>query len=66
MDKTRDQLKTMNQQFDFSRKHKTTLKNNLIALLDQTFPKTNAFSPVLFEKMAARNGGLILSPLFST
>ncbi|HBA0438700.1 TPA: IS110 family transposase, partial [Enterococcus faecium] len=38
MDKTRDQLKTMNRQFDFYMKHKTALKNNLIALLDQTFP----------------------------
>ncbi|MEQ7305580.1 IS110 family transposase, partial [Enterococcus avium] len=35
MDKTRDQLKIMNRQFDFYMKHKTALKNNLIALLDQ-------------------------------
>lgn len=48
MDKTRDQLKTMNRQFDFYMKHKTALKNNLIALLDQTFPGVNTFftSPV--------------------
>ena len=48
MDKTRDQLKTMNRQFDFYMKHKTALKNNLIALLDQTFPGANTFftSPV--------------------
>ncbi|MGM0110186.1 IS110 family transposase [Enterococcus sp. DIV0187] len=48
MDKTRDQLKIMNRQFDFYMKHKTALKNNLISLLDQTFPGANTFftSPV--------------------
>lgn len=48
MDKLRDQLKTMNRQFDFYMKHKTALKNNLIALLDQTYPEANTFfdSPV--------------------
>ncbi|OTO77366.1 hypothetical protein A5865_001242 [Enterococcus sp. 12E11_DIV0728] len=48
MDKTRDQLKIMNRQFDFYMKHKTALKNNLISLLDQTFPEANTFftSPV--------------------
>lgn len=48
MDETRTQLKTMNRQFDFYMKHKTALKNNLIALLDMTFPGVNTFfdSPV--------------------
>lgn len=48
MDKTRDQLKIMNRQFDFYMKHKIALKNNLISLLDQTFPRANTFftSPV--------------------
>ena len=34
MDKTRNQLKTMNRQFDFYMDQKTAMKNNLIALLD--------------------------------
>lgn len=52
MDKTRDQLKTMNRQFDFYMKNKTALKNNLISLLDQTFPGVNAF----FSSPARSNG----------
>lgn len=43
MDKTRNQLKTMNRQFGFYMAHKTAMKNNLIALLDQTFPGANDF-----------------------
>lgn len=50
MDKTRDQLKTMNRQFDFYMKHKTALKNNFIALLDQTFPGANTFFTSLVRK----------------
>lgn len=48
MEKLREQLKTMNRQFDFYMKHKTALKNNLVALLDQTYPGANTFfnSPV--------------------
>ena len=48
MDETRAQLKAMNRQFDFYMKHKTAMKNNLVALLDMTFPGANAFfdSPV--------------------
>ena len=48
MDKTRSQLKIMNRQFDFYMDQKTAMKNNLIALLDQTYPGANAFfdSPV--------------------
>jgi len=48
MDELRIQLKTMNRQFEFYTTHKTALKNNLIALLDQTFPGSNDFfdSPV--------------------
>ncbi len=37
MDKTRNQLKTMNRQFGFYMAQKTAMKNNLIALLDQTY-----------------------------
>lgn len=48
MDTLRKQLKTMNTQLDFFTKQKTADKNNLIALLDQTYPGVNAFfnSPV--------------------
>ena len=48
MDETRNQLKTMNRQFSFYIDQKTAMKNNLIALLDQTFPGANGFfdSPV--------------------
>lgn len=43
VDKQRNQLKTLNRQFDFYTKNKTAIKNNLISLLDQTFPGVNAF-----------------------
>ena len=43
MDETRNQLKTMNRQFSFYTDQKTAMKNNLIALLDQTFPGINDF-----------------------
>ncbi len=43
MDKTRNQLKTMNRQFGFYMALKTAMKNNLIALLDQTYPGANDF-----------------------
>ena len=43
MDELRNQLKTMNRQFGFYMDQKTAMKNNLIALLDQTFPGANTF-----------------------
>ena len=43
MDKIRNQLKTMNRQFGFYMDQKTAMKNNLIALLDQTYPGANDF-----------------------
>ena len=43
MDELRNQLKTMNRQFGFYMDQKTAMKNNLIALLDQTFPGANSF-----------------------
>lgn len=52
MDELRTQLKTMNRQFDFYMKHKTAFKNNLIALLDQTFPGVNT----LFSSPARSDG----------
>ena len=52
MDKKREQLKLMNRQFDFYMKQKTAAKNNLIALVDQTYPGANA----LFTSPARPDG----------
>lgn len=52
MDKTRSQLKTMNRQFGFYMDQKTAMKNNLIALLDQTYPGANDF----FDSPARSDG----------
>jgi len=52
MDKTRNQLTTMNRQFGFYMDQKTAMKNNLIALLDQTFPGANNF----FDSPARSDG----------
>ena len=48
MDTIRYQLKTANRQYGLYTKNKTAFKNNLIALLDQTYPGVNALfdSPV--------------------
>lgn len=48
MDTIRYQLKTMNRQFGLYTKNKAALKNNLIALLDQSYPGVNTLftSPV--------------------
>ena len=48
MDELRSQLKIMNRQLNFYMKHKTAMKNNLIALIDQTYPGANTYfdSPV--------------------
>ena len=48
MDKLREQLKILNRQYSLYGKNKTAFKNNLIALLDQSFPGVNAYfgSPV--------------------
>ena len=47
-DEIRSQLKTMNRQFDFYMEQRTAMKNNLIAILDQTYSGVNNFfdSPV--------------------
>ena len=52
MDEIRSQLKTMNRQFDFYMHHKTAMKNNLIGILDQTFPGVNTY----FESPARDDG----------
>lgn len=48
MDTTRNQLKTLNTQFHFFMQQKVALKNNLISLLDLTYPGANSLfdSPV--------------------
>lgn len=52
MDELRNQLKIMNRQFDFYMKHKTAMKNNLISILDQTYPGVNAY----FDSPARSDG----------
>ena len=52
MDEIRIQLKTMNRQFGFYMKHKTAMKNNLIGILDQTYPGVNAY----FDSPAREDG----------
>ena len=52
MDELRNQLKTMNRQFGFYMKHKTAMKNNLIGILDQTYPGVNAY----FDSPARSDG----------
>lgn len=51
MDTIRYQLKTINRQCGLYSKNKTSFKNNLIALLDQTYPGVNALfdSPVRLD-----------------
>lgn len=41
MDKIREQLKIVNRQFDFYMQQRISLQNNLIAILDLTFPGIN-------------------------
>ena len=52
MDTIRAQLKTLNRQFELYTKMKTSLKNNLISLLDQTYPGVDA----LFDSPARKDG----------
>ena len=52
MDELRNQLKTMNRQFSFYMKHKTAMKNNLIGILDQTYPSVNPY----FDSPARSDG----------
>ena len=52
MDTKRSQLKNLNRQYGLYSKTKTALKNNLISLLDQTWPGVNA----LFDSPARDDG----------
>ncbi len=59
MDKTRNQLKTMNRQFGFYMAQKTAMKNNLISILDQTYPGANDF----FDSPARSDGNGSISSI---
>ena len=52
MDELRNQLKTMNRQFGFYMKQKTAMKNNLIGILDRTYPGVNTY----FDSPARSDG----------
>ena len=52
MDELRNQLKTMNRQFGFYMKHKMAMKNNLIGILEQTYPGVNTY----FDSSARSDG----------
>lgn len=52
MDTIRYELKTLNRQFDLYSKTRIALSNNLIALLDQSFPGVNRW----FESPARKDG----------
>lgn len=52
MDEILNQLKTMNHQFAFYIKHKASMKNNLIGILDQTYPGANTY----FDSPAHEDG----------
>ena len=52
MDEIRYQLKTKNRQFGFYIKHKTAMKNNLIDILNQTYPGVNTY----FDSPAREDG----------
>lgn len=56
MDELRNQLKTMNRQFGFYMKHKTAMKNNLIASLAKPILVLILTLTVLHAITAARNG----------
>lgn len=51
-DEVRNQLKTMNRQFAFYVAQRTAMKNNLIAILDQTYSGVNNF----FSSLARKDG----------
>ena len=53
MDELRSQLKTINRQFDFYMKHKSAMKNNLIGLINLTYPGANTY----FDCPARKDGG---------
>ena len=62
MDELRNHLKTMNRQFSFYMKRKTAMKNNLIGILDQTYPGVNTY----FDSPARSDGSQKLVDFVST
>ena len=46
----------MNRQFGFYVKQKTAMKNNLIGILDQTYPEANTYFDSPAEAMAVKSG----------
>lgn len=63
MDKTRNQLKAMNRHFGFYMDQKTAMKNNLIALLDQTYPGAyDFFGQPWLATLAAKSGWILSIP----
>lgn len=63
MDEIRNQLKIMNRQFDFYMKHKTAMKNNLIASLTKLIPVQIPILIVLPGRTEARSGLILLPPI---
>ena len=56
------QLKTLNRQQSLYAKTKTMMKNNLIALLDQTYPASTPYLTALSVRTAARSGWTLPRP----
>ena len=56
MDTIRYDLKTLNRQFQLASKQRTASANNLIALLEQSFPGIRKCLTALCEAMGRRNG----------
>jgi len=52
MEDARNQLKTLNRQYQLYLKNRTAYKNNLIALIDQVYPSANTF----FSSPARKDG----------
>ena len=63
MDELRTQLQLYNSQFEFFTSQKVSVKSNLIALLDMTYPGINQLFNSPVDRMAARNGWI--TPNFS-
>ena len=62
MDTIRYNLKTLHCQFQLSSKTKTALNNNLIALLEQSYPARIGTSTALCARTAARSGWTSWTP----
>ncbi len=63
MDKTRNQLKTMNRQFGFYMAQKTAMKNNLIPCSIRHIRAPTLILTALHAAMAARNGWILSIPI---